>query len=63
MKLNINDFRNKLYESIGLSEASFKNSDFTVGVGHYYADDVKNALLLERKCIWVRKVELMILSR
>lgn len=49
MKLNINDFRNKLYESIGLSEASFKNSEFTVGVGHYYADDVKNALFAGKK--------------
>jgi hypothetical protein len=49
MKLNINDFRNKLYESIGLSEASFKNSDFTKGVGHYYADDVKAALFAGKK--------------
>jgi hypothetical protein len=49
MKLNINDFRNKLYESIGLSEASFKNSDFTKDVGHYYADDVKAALFAGKK--------------
>lgn len=49
MKFDTNDFRNKLYKSIGLNEASFKNSEFTKGVGHYYADDVKNALFAGKK--------------
>lgn len=49
LNFDVNEFKNKLYESIGLNEASFKNSEFTKGVGHYYADDVKAALFAGKK--------------
>lgn len=49
INLDMSDFRNKLYESIGLNEASFKTADFAKGVEHYYGDDMKNALFAGKK--------------